>query len=159
MKLSVPSIDFDHFHLSDLPQRLARGNGRRAFADLQDAPPLAFRIPGSAGYTYIPAEGTVRVAPGIGDAETIVELDLDSWRQLVCEYRTPIGLIYAGKPAFARGDYSGLIRWEAALWAMFFGRPVYDPALVDLTGLDGQPLDLRRAFLARRSRPGLAPFL
>ena len=53
MKLSVPSIDFDQFHLSDLPQRLARGNGRMAFADLKDAPPLAFRIPGSMGYTYV----------------------------------------------------------------------------------------------------------
>jgi ectoine hydroxylase-related dioxygenase (phytanoyl-CoA dioxygenase family) len=146
MKLAVPAIDFDQFHLADLPRRLARGNGPLAFADLKDAPPLAFRIPGSGGYTYVPSEGTVMVALGTSNAETIVELDLDSWRQLVCEYRTPIGLIYAGKPVFARGDYSGLIRWEAALWAMLFGRPVYDPSLVDLTGLDGKPLDLRRTF-------------
>lgn len=146
MKLFIPPIDFDEFHLSELSGRLARGNGSLAFADLKDAAPLAFRVPGSAGYTYIPEAGTVRVAPGTADAETIVDLDLESWRLLVCEYRTPIGLIYAGKPSFARGDYSGLIRWEAALWAMFFGRSVYDPALVDLNGRDGKPLDLRRPF-------------
>ena len=48
--------------------------------------------------------------------------------------------------AFSRGDYSGLSRWEAGLRAMFKGRSVYDPATVDLTGADGKPLDLRRAF-------------
>ena len=146
MKLSVPAIDFDAFHLSDLPQRLERGNGGLAFADLKDAPPLGFKVPGSAGYTYIASDGTVRVAEGTSDAETVVELELNAWRELVCEYRTPIGLVYAEKVAFSRGDYSGLSRWEAALWAMFMGRPVYDPATVDLTGADGKALDLRRKF-------------
>jgi hypothetical protein len=146
MKLSVPPIDFDAFHLTELPQRLARGNGRLAFADLKDAPPLGFRVAGGDGYTYVPSSGTIRVAAGVSDAETVVELDLGAWRELVCEYRTPIGLVYAGKVAFSRGDYSGLSRWEAGLWAMFKGRPVYDPATVDLTGAGGKPLDLRRAF-------------
>jgi hypothetical protein len=147
MKLAVPAIDFDTFHLTDLPQRLARGNGRLAFADLKDAPPLGFKVPGSGGYTYTASDGTVRVAAGTSEAETVVELELNAWRELVCEYRTPIGLVYAEKVAFARGDYSGLSRWEAALWAMFMGRPVYDPATVDLSGVDGKPLDLRRKFL------------
>src|SRR5437899_2398486 len=94
MKLSVPAIDFDTFHLSDLPQRLERGNGRLAFADLKDAPPLGFKVPGSGGYTYIASDGTVRVAAGTSDAETVVDLELNAWRELVCEYRTPIGLVY-----------------------------------------------------------------
>ena len=36
---------------------------------------------------------------------------------------------------------------------MFKGRPVYDPeTTVDLTGTDGKPLDLRRAFSTAESR-------
>jgi hypothetical protein len=31
MRLSVPAIDFDAFHLIELPERLARGNGRLAW--------------------------------------------------------------------------------------------------------------------------------
>ncbi len=147
MRLTLPAIDFDAFHRSELPARLERGNGPLAYADLKDAPPLAFRLSGTAGgYTYAASGGTVRVEPGTSAADTIVELDLNSWRQLVCEYRTPIGLAYAGKLTFVRGEYAGLSRWEAALWAMFMGRPVYDPATVDLKGAGGKPLDLRRKF-------------
>jgi hypothetical protein len=146
MKLAIPPIDFDEFHRRELPQRLARGNGELAFADLKDAPPLGFRLPGSPGYTYLPDRGTVRVESGTSATDTLVELDLNSWRLLVCEYRTPIGLAYAGKLAFPRGDYSGLSRWEAALWAMFNGRPVYDPAKLDLNDGNGKPLDLHRKF-------------
>ncbi len=146
MKLTLPAIDFDTFHRTELVELLARGNGSLAYADLKDAPPLGFRIPASKGYTYVPADGTVRVEAGTSGADTIVELGLNSWRELVCEYRTPIGLAYAGKLTFARGDYSGLSRWEAALWAMFKGRPVYDPAKVDLNDAAGQPLDLHRRF-------------
>jgi hypothetical protein len=149
MRLSVPAIDFDAFHRTELPARLARGNGSLAYGDLKDAAPLGFRISGAGGgYTYIPSDGTVRVAAGTSDADTIVELGLNSWRELVCEYRTPIGLAYAGKLTFPRGDYTGLGRWEAALWAMFMGRPVYDPATVDLNDANGKPLDLRRKFTA-----------
>jgi hypothetical protein len=147
MRLSVPAIDFDAFHRTELPQRLAKGNGPLAYADLKDAPPLGFQITGGDdGYTYIPSGGTIRVTPGVSEADTIVELGLSSWRELVCEYRTPIGLAYAGRLAFPRGDYSGLGRWEAALWAMFMGRPVYDPATLNLTDAKGKPLDLRRKF-------------
>lgn len=146
MKLALPPIDFGDFHRRELVERLARGNGPLAYADLHDAPSIGFMLPTSDGYTYVPQAGTVRVEPGTSGADTLVELELNSWRELVCEYRTPIGLVYAGKLSFARGDYSGLSRWEAALWAMFNGRPVYDPAKLDLKGRDGKPLDLHRRF-------------
>ncbi len=146
MKLALPPIDFDDFHRFALIERLARGNGQLACADLHNAPSLGFKVPASDGYTYVPEAGTVRVEPGTAGADTLVELELNSWRQLVCEYRTPIGLAYAGKLSFARGDYSGLSRWEAALWAMFSGRPVYDPARLDLNDRNGKPLDLHRKF-------------
>jgi Phytanoyl-CoA dioxygenase (PhyH) len=148
MKLSLPAIDFDAFHQGELPRRLAAGNGALAYRDLKDAPPLGFLISGQAdGYTYIPADGTIRILPGTSEAETVLELPLNSWRELVCEYRTPIGLAYAGKLKFARGDYyPGLNRWEPGLSAMFAGRPVYDPATLDLNDADGKPLDLRRQF-------------
>ena len=73
MKLSVPAIDFDAFHLTELPQRLARGNGAAGVADLKDAPPVGFRVAGGGGYTYVPSNGTIRVVAGVSDAETVVE--------------------------------------------------------------------------------------
>ncbi len=159
MKLTTPEIDFDAFHRGELPRRLAQGNGALAWADVKDAPPLGFRIADTGGYTYLPSAGTIHIAQGTSQADTIVELSLTAWRQLVCEYLTPIGLAYANQLRFARGDYSGLGRWEAALWAMFMGRPVYDPAAVDLTAIDGRPLDLRRRFDAGDSFDQMRDFL
>ncbi|HKD65666.1 MAG TPA: phytanoyl-CoA dioxygenase family protein [Candidatus Binataceae bacterium] len=159
MRLSVPAIDFDAFHRAELPRRLASGNGPIAYADLKNAPPLGFRIAGAgSGYTYVAGDGTVRVAAGTSDADTVVELDLNSWREMVCEYRTPIGLAYAGKLSFPRGEYAGLSRWEAALWAVFMGRPVYDAAKVDLADAGGRPLDLHRRFAADEPIENLREF-
>ncbi|MBV9040392.1 MAG: hypothetical protein JOZ68_05285, partial [Acidimicrobiia bacterium] len=37
-------IDFDEFHLEDLPERLAAGNGKLAAAHLGRCRPIAFRL-------------------------------------------------------------------------------------------------------------------
>ena len=129
------SLDFDRFHRTELPARLAAGNGALAVADARLIGPLAIRTPAGA-YTYVPGTDTIEIVEGDETAKTVIALDDDSWQGLVRDLDTPPGLLYAGRVETVRGNPLRFVRWEPALRAMFHGRPVYDAALVDLHGLD-----------------------
>ena len=57
-------IDFDRFHLVDLPERLAAGNGALAAADLEGVRPIAFRLDDGRAYTYTPSADGIEITPG-----------------------------------------------------------------------------------------------
>ena len=67
-------IDFDDFHLRELPERLATGNGKLAAAYLTRCRPIAFRLDDDRAYTYTATPEGIDVAPGDAEAETVVEL-------------------------------------------------------------------------------------
>ena len=54
MALSFDPIDFDQFHLVDLPKRIEEGNGALAAPDLAGVGTIGFRTPDGAAYTYVP---------------------------------------------------------------------------------------------------------
>ncbi|MCU1372730.1 MAG: hypothetical protein JWO68_16, partial [Actinomycetia bacterium] len=138
-------LDFDEFHRTQVPARLAAGNGKLAAHAVHE--PIAFRLPDGRAWTFVPVEGDIEVRPG-DDAATVVELDGDAWSDFVQEAHTSFGLLYAGALRFPRGDFGGLDRWEPALRAVFHGRPLYDPSdLADIElartfTLDDDPADL-----------------
>jgi ectoine hydroxylase-related dioxygenase (phytanoyl-CoA dioxygenase family) len=133
--LTDDTLDFDRFHLEDLPARLAAGNGALAVADARLIGPLAIRTP-SGTYTYVAGTDTIEIVEGDEQAKTVIALDHASWEGLVRDLDTPPGLLYGGRCETVRGNPLRFVRWEPALRAMFHGRPVYDAALVDLRGLD-----------------------
>lgn len=146
MQLHAPETDVSRFHRIDLPRRLAGGNGALAARAASRLLPIAFDIDGSS-WSYVPrGDGVDIVEDLVETAATIVVVGVGPWRDFLHEHRTAPGLAYAGMVAFRRGDFADLMRWEPVLRAMWQGRPVYDPARLDLTDRCGRPLDLHRAW-------------
>ncbi len=124
--MHAATADFDELHRRTLPDRVASPLGRAAGRDVRDVPSLAFRLPDGRAYRFLPDADTIRIEPG-DDADVVVELDLDAWRDFVDEIATAAGLFYGGRVRFVRGDETKLGRWEPALRALLSGRPIFDP--------------------------------
>jgi ectoine hydroxylase-related dioxygenase (phytanoyl-CoA dioxygenase family) len=154
-----PAIDFDEYHRVVLPGLLAgerAGVVRRATAHLRG---IGLTVPGAGVFTYRPRQGAVDILAGDGDADTLLELDLEGWQGLVHELEAPAGLLYAGRVRCLRGDAVDLMAWESALRALYNGRPPYEPAEVCLNDGRGEPLDLERTFALGGDAAEMSHFL
>jgi len=140
-------IDFDEFHLAELPERLATGNGKLAAAHLARCRPIAFRLDDGRAYTYTATADGFDVAPGDAGADTVVELSAQDWSDFVWELKTCFALLYAERIKMPVGSFGQLSRWEPALRAAFDGQPVYDsPDPIPVVDSAGEPLDLSTTF-------------
>jgi hypothetical protein len=157
--LGPDAESFHRFHKVVLPRRIAAGNGALAHADLHRLGTLAVRTPAGA-YTYLPttapdgdsddaAAGTIEVVEGDECADSVVELDLESWLGLISDLDTAPGLFYGGRATVPHGNPMRFVRWEPGLRALFHGLPVFDPDTADLRDLGGEPLDVTRTFAYR----------
>lgn len=160
MIAGFPSIDFDAFHRAELPQRLLAGNGALAAGHAASLAPLGIGLAGSElRFSYVPQPGGLDVVAGDALAATAIELDQESFEGLVHDLEAPAGLIYARRVQLLRGDLMHFVRWEPVLRAMFTGRPIYDPARVDLRDRRGAPLEPTQAFRPDGERADMAHFL
>jgi hypothetical protein len=140
-------IDFDEFHLVDLPARLADGNGALARVDLEGVRPIAFRLDDGRAYTYSATEDGVAITPGHEKARTIIELAYEDWCAFVWELRSCFALLYADRVKIPLGSFGHLARWEPALRAAYDGQQIYELAdPLPVLGRGGKPLDLQRTF-------------
>ena len=138
--LSFPTIDFEEFHRVELPARIAAGNGALAAADIAGVSPIAFKVPDGGAFSYVPGADGVEIWATDVAADTVVEISREAFSDFANELHTCFGLLYAGLAETSRGDFAGFERWEPALRALYHGRPIIDPATMDL------PDDLRRSF-------------
>jgi len=153
-------IDFDEFHLVDLPARLAEGNGELARVDLEGVRPIAFRLDDGRAYTYSVTDDGIAIEPGHEKARTIIELTHADWCEFVWELRTCFALFYAERITIPLGSFGHLARWEPALRAAFDSQQIYeltDP--LPLLGRGGKPLDLARTFTLDDSDDDMRDFL
>jgi hypothetical protein len=158
------AIDFDQFHLEELPRQLARVDGGEVFGPPNRLRPLAFCLRDGRAYTYIPDGDGLRIEGGeeVADtvADTIVVLSPEDWCDFVWELRTVFALLYADRVEIRRGSFSQLARWEPALRAVFDGQAVYDladpPPVLDG---EGRPLELGRSFDLANTDDELRDFL
>jgi hypothetical protein len=158
----IPSLDFHEFHQQQLPKLLESGNGALAAVGVKRAGALAFRLsdgdPGDA-YTYAPRDGGIDIVPGDEKAETVIELERDTWAGLAQEYESAPGLIYGNKIRCTRGSAMGLMQWDPPLRAMYSGRPYYDEDAIHLEDRHGDPLDATRRFTLDDDPEDMAHFL
>jgi hypothetical protein len=152
-------LAFDRFHREELPRRIARGHGALATARLRERPTLALRLAGGSAYTYTPTTATVEVAAGDADAHTVVELDAAAWDDFVAERRTVPNLLYARLLHVVRGDVNVLFRWEPTFRTLYYGRPPYDAATLQLRDTHGAALDLTTTFTRANAPAEVAHFL
>jgi len=159
-RAGFPAIDFDAYHLAELPQLLAAGRGALAARSARSLAPLALRIGGESAYTYRVGAGGVEVAAGDADAATVIELDRADWQGLVHELEAPAGLLYAGRVRCRRGEPMQFMAWEPALRALYQGRAPYDAAeAAALRDRRGAPLDPETTFPLASDREDMAHFL
>ena len=157
--MDFPALDFDRFHREDLPRAIAGGRGPIAARAARGLGALAFRLPAGDAYTYAVDGDAIAIAPGDAGAATVIELDHEAWQGLVHELEAPAGLLYAGRLRCARGHAMQLMAWEAGLRALYNGRPLYEPSLLDLRDRRGAPLDVERSFTLDDDRDDLRHFL
>ncbi len=145
--MGTAGIDFEHFHETELPRRLAAGNGALAAGDAAELGAIAFRIARTGiSYTYRSTGDAILVEPGDQDARTLVELSQADWEGLVRDLETAPGLLYSDRATCPAGNPLRFVRWEPALRAMFHGRPIYPSEGLVLRDRHGDPLDVERSF-------------
>jgi hypothetical protein len=152
-------LDFSQFHRADLPALLAAGRHQTVARAAARLGSLAMRLPEGTAYTYRPHLNGVEISPGDDTADTVIELDLDSWQGLVHELEAPAGLLYARRVRCLRGSPIDLMAWESTLRALYNGRPPYEPEDQALRGSDGRPLDPQATFETASERDEMAHFL
>lgn len=143
---SFERLSFVRFHCEQLPALVAH-HGELVARDLEGAPPFALRLPNGVTFTWFAAREGVRVAEGDISAETVVELDEETFSEFIHQLLTASGAVQTGRAKIARGSLLGWQRFEPAIQSLCEGREIYGPqvwgALVDRKGV---PLDLRRRF-------------
>jgi Phytanoyl-CoA dioxygenase (PhyH) len=137
---------FEGFHRVELPSLIAQ-HGHLVAADLRGVPTLAFRVDGGTAFSWVADDGGVRVVDGDAGAATVVELDEQTFSDLLNELLTASGSVRVGRARIVRGTLNGWQRWEPAIQSLCSGRAIYGPAVWDtLVDRRGEPLDLRRSF-------------
>ena len=116
--------------------------------------PIAFRTPTSARTSTVDDDGWSTRRTGSPTARTVVSLSDVAWIDLADQIRTPVHLHLAGELAYERGGFDHLAAWDPHLRHDHAGIPIYDPAAVDLRGVDvhrsftlDDPDDELRSFL------------
>ena len=97
MTAAFPPLDFHRFHREELPRRLEAGHGALAARGARRLRSFAFRLPSGEAYTYLPREDGVAVVAGDEQADTVIELEPELWRNVVNELDTAAGLLYGGR--------------------------------------------------------------
>lgn len=156
---STAAVDFDRFHLEQVPALAAQGHGALAARAAAGLEPLSFALDDGRAYSFVPETGGVAVHAGVADAGAVARLSYDAWASFVTERWTRYALLYTGSVEFPRGEFADLCHWEPALRALFHGRPVYEPRSLHLTDRAGAPLDLERSFTLDDDPKELAHFL
>jgi len=160
---AFPLLDFAAYHESTLPELIASGHGEAARPGLREVVPLGLRIADSEqAVTYVPrpdSAAAVGIVPGDEAAEVVVSLSSRAWSNLVHDLESPPSLVYHDDAERVRGDMMQFVRWEPVLRALYTGRPVYDPARVDLRDRNGAPLDTTRGFTLDDDPDDMAHFL
>jgi hypothetical protein len=153
-------IDFDGFHLLDLPRLLGQRRHLFSEADRRVVRPLAFELPDGRAYTYVPSDHTFSITPGRASAHTVATLSYEAWCAFVWELRSSFSLLYAGEVTTAQGSFGQLARWEPTLRVAFSGQDLYDiDDPLPLQDTDGRPLDLNRSFTLDDPQDQIAAFL
>jgi len=137
---------FAEFHRRDLPALIAR-HGRLVATDVRAAPTIAFRIEDGTTFSWVAAGDSVQVVEGDAGATTLIELSEAVFSDFLQELLTANGAVRTGRAHVVRGSLDDWQRWEPAIQALCFGRPIYDASVWEtLVDHDGSRLDLHRSF-------------
>ena len=151
--LTFERMDFDEFHTTVLPARIASGNGALAADDVATAAPFAVQLAGGGAYTYVPTGDSVEVRRGDDGARTVIEFEGDAFSDYANELHSCFGLVYGDRVHASHG---------AASTTGSAGSPRSAPcipAVRSTTPTAAMNLDLSRSFTLDDSDDDIAAFL
>jgi Phytanoyl-CoA dioxygenase (PhyH) len=122
-------------------------------------PALGFDIDGCAITLAAASSGTLRLVPGIDSAGVVGVLGSDALSDLLQDRQSTMGLAMTSRVKIVTGDLGDWIGWEPVLRALLDGRKVHEAGDVTLLDLDGDDLDLGRAFTQDDDPKEIAHFL
>jgi hypothetical protein len=150
---------FTDFHRRELPELIAR-HGRLVATDVRAAPTIAFRIEDGTTFSLVAAGDSLQVVEGDAGATTLIELSAAAFSDFLHELLTANGAVRTGRARVTRGSIEEWQRWEPAIQALCFGRPIYDPNVWQtLVDRDGNRLDLSRSFQGDEPEDEMREFL
>ena len=155
----VVLIDPVTFLADDLPDLLDR-NGPLAArgAALVGAKTLGIDVEGTR-FTLEPTEHTIELRSGTSGARVVVELDRNSFSDLVQDLQTPQTLATSLVTRLPMADHFRWLKWWPVLRAIIDGRPVHEPGDIEFRDQRGRPLDLGRRFTPEDDDAEMAYFL
>lgn len=150
-------MNFQEFHVREVPRLLAAGQGVAGARDIGEGRSLALLSPEGDAYTYRSVGGDLVLEAGdTGDrVDVAIELAEDAFDDLLTEAWSVFGLLYGDRVKVQRGDFNAFARWEAPLQALWFDRPIYGAGTV--AALD--QLDITREFTLDDGDEELRSFL
>ena len=122
--MSDASPLFEDAHRRILPARLDSGASEALAAEVRDLPPLAFRNPRGAEYTYRVRRSALVIEDGVDAAAVLVEISDQDWVGLWDASESVFGLLMAGRIEIKRGSPGDLVQWENALRALYENLPL-----------------------------------
>ena len=155
----VRSLERDEMLDDLLPDALAvHGDLAARGCSYLSLPALGFDIDGCA-ITLAAASGTLRLVPTIDSAGVVAVLGSDAMSDLLQDRQSTMGLAMTSRVKIVAGDIGDWIGWEPVLRALLDGRKVHEAGDVTLLDLEGDDLDLGRAFTVDDDPAETAHFL
>ena len=121
-------------------------------------PSLGFDVDGRT-VTLTAASGTLRLVSDIDSADVVAQLASDALSDLLQDRQSTMGLAMTSRVKLSAGDITDWISWEPVLRALLDGRQVHEAGDVTMVDVDGNELDLGRAFTVDDDPGELAHFL
>jgi hypothetical protein len=155
----VRSLECDEMLEGLLPDALAvHGDLAGGGCSYLSLPALGFDIDGTT-ITLATGSGALRLVPGIDSAGVVAVLESDALSDLLQDRQSTMGLAMTSRVKIVTGDIVDWIGWEPVLRALLDGRKVHETGDVTLLDLDGDALDLGRAFTVDDDPAETAHFL
>jgi hypothetical protein len=119
---------------------------------------LGFEVDGRT-ITLTADSGTLGLVSDIDEADVVAHLASDALSDLLQDRQSTMGLAMTSRVKISAGDITDWISWEPVLRALLDGRKVHEAGDVTMVDVDGNELDLGRAFTADDDPREMAQFL
>lgn len=97
-------------------------------------------------FTVDRTSGHLSIRDGHNDAALEVAMEEEALSDAMQDVASLAWAAMMGRLTVERGTFDDLARWDPVLRTLRDGEPVFEPGTLAFSGLDGSPLDLRRAF-------------
>ena len=153
------SLERDEMFDAVLPEALAvYGDLAGRGCSYLGLPSLGFDVDGRT-ITLTADSGTLRLVSDIDAAHVVAHLASDALSDLLQDRQSTMGLAMTSRVKISAGDITKWISWEPVLRALLDGRKVHEAGDVTMVDVDGNELDLGRAFTADDDPREMAHFL